>query len=184
MASRKASHVKVDPQVAVKPSNAKGQPLAKNSRGKGSGHVKQTGARRTKNGYSRWLNDPYTTCFHGIRKFIILPLSSLLSGRLELWGWVYSLDPRFYPLAKLSLTYKSKTSVEEFAFRINSPTARQTRTSIPDCTFQQAGIRRGKIPILKTNSSRYAKSCLKTLWLANRIGRTTSQSTSERNLAS
>ena len=28
MASRKASHVEVDPQVAVKPSNAKGQPLA------------------------------------------------------------------------------------------------------------------------------------------------------------
>ena len=27
MASRKASHVEVDPQVAVKPSNAKGQPL-------------------------------------------------------------------------------------------------------------------------------------------------------------
>ena len=28
MASRKASHVEVDPQVAVKSSNAKGQPLA------------------------------------------------------------------------------------------------------------------------------------------------------------
>ena len=27
MASQKASHVEIDPQVAVKPSNAKGQPL-------------------------------------------------------------------------------------------------------------------------------------------------------------
>ena len=28
MASQKASHIEVDPQLAVKPSNAKGQPLA------------------------------------------------------------------------------------------------------------------------------------------------------------
>ena len=103
----------------------------------------------------------------------------------ERQGRVLGMGLKFRPsLLPPSESYKSKTSVEEFASRINSPTARQTRTSIPDCTFQQAEIRRGKIPILKTNSSRYAKSCLKTLWLANRIGRTTSQSTSERNLAS
>ena len=37
MTSRKASHVEVDPQVAVKPSNAKGQPLPNGLTGLKSG---------------------------------------------------------------------------------------------------------------------------------------------------
>ena len=65
----------------------------------------------------------------------------------------------------LSSTSKFKTFAEEFAFKISLPTDLKTAISIPNYTFQPARFHWGKTQILRTNSSRFAKSCKRASWL-------------------
>lgn len=122
-----ASYVKVDPSNNNAKQSTQSQLSSKNAQGKGSGHARQADTVRVKNGSSRQLNDPYTTWFHKIRKSIILPLLSLLSDSPGCWASLPSLRPP----SEISSTYKSKTSVEEFAFKISSPTVHKTQISTP-----------------------------------------------------
>ncbi|RMX51062.1 hypothetical protein pdam_00018893 [Pocillopora damicornis] len=84
----------------------------------------------------------------------------------------------------LGSTSKFKTFAGEFAFKISLPSDLKTAISTSDCTFQPTRFHQGKTQILKTNSSRFAKSYKRASWLKNHIGETISQSKSEKTFTS
>ena len=74
-----------------------------------------------KNGSLKWRNDPCTTGSLETRISITSPLLNLLSGKPRSWAWGLNLDPRLNLPLRLSLIYRLKTSVVEFAFKLCLP---------------------------------------------------------------
>ena len=125
-----------------------------------------------KNGSLKWQNDLCTTGSLETRKSITSLQLILLSGRPKSWAWGLNLDPRLnFPLL-LSLIYRLKTPVIEFAFKLCSLISHRILISILDCTFPPAGILRDRTSNSKTSSFICMRHREGTFLNANCTGRT------------
>ena len=117
-------------------------------------------------------NDLCTTGSLETRKSITSLQLNLPSGRPKSWAWGLNLDPRLNLPLQLSLIYRLKTSVVEFAFKLCSLISHRILISILHCTFPPAGILCDRTSYSKTSSFICTRHCEGTFLNRNRTGRT------------